>query len=62
MRKDITIEKMMLGGEKLIIVKIARKTLRYIEKNTENFEWYEPRFLDIGNEVHIKLQSIFFIK
>ena len=31
------IKKKYVSEEKLIIAKVARKTLRYIEKNTENF-------------------------
>ena len=31
------IKKKYITEEKLIIAKVARKTLRYIEKNTENF-------------------------
>lgn len=31
------IKKKYISEEKLIIAKVARKTLRYIEKNTENF-------------------------
>ena len=31
------IKKKYTSEEKLIIAKVARKTLRYIEKNTENF-------------------------